>query len=63
MAKKSAQKFKYLENKESFKDEIKSIFHKFLRAFIEVIKTIFWWVILQILSMITPQQWPTVVTK
>ena len=29
MIKKSRQKFKYLENKKSFKDEIKNIFHHF----------------------------------
>ena len=33
MTKKSRQKFKYLENKKSFWDEIKSIFHHFQRAF------------------------------
>ena len=29
MTKKSRQKFKYLENKKSFEDEIKNIFHHF----------------------------------
>ena len=41
MAKKSTQKFKYLENEESFQDEIKSISHNFKRAFVEANKTIF----------------------
>ena len=35
MIKKSRQKFKYIENKKSFEDEIKSIFHYFGRAIIE----------------------------
>ena len=30
------QKFKYLENKKSFYNEIKNIFHYFKRAFIEL---------------------------
>ena len=38
MSKKSRQKLKYLENEKSFYDEIKSIFHHFLRAFIEANK-------------------------
>ena len=42
MTKKSRQKFKYLENKKSFSDEIKSNFHNFQGAFIEANKTIFW---------------------
>ena len=33
MAKKSSQKFKYLEDEKSFKGEIKSICHNFQRAF------------------------------
>ena len=33
MTKKSRQKFEYLDNKKSFKDEIKSIFHQFSSAF------------------------------
>ena len=41
MNKKSRQKVKYLENEKSFKDEIKSIFHHFLKAFIEANKAIF----------------------
>ena len=41
MPKKSRQKFKYLENEKSFWNEIKSIFHHFWRAIIEVIKKIF----------------------
>ena len=41
MAKKSTQKFKYLENKESLQFEIKSIFHHFQMAFIEANKVIF----------------------
>ena len=41
MTKKSRQKLKYLENEKSFYDEIKSIFHHFLRAFIETNKTNF----------------------
>ena len=41
MTKKSWQKFKYLKNEKSFKDEIKSIFHQFQRACTEVNKTIF----------------------
>ena len=32
MTKESRQKFKYLDNKKSFWDEIKSIFHNFWRA-------------------------------
>ena len=40
MSKMSSQKFKYLENEESFYDEIKSIFHHFQRAFNEANKTI-----------------------
>ena len=32
MSKKLRQKFKYLENKKSFEDKIKSIFHHFLRT-------------------------------
>ena len=35
MAKKSTQKFKYIENKESFENEIKSIFLYFQRDFIK----------------------------
>ena len=35
MTRKSKQKLKYLENEKSFQDEIKRIFHNFLRAFIE----------------------------
>ena len=38
MTKQSRQKLKYLENDKSFYDEIKSIFHHFVRAFIEVNK-------------------------
>ena len=38
MPKKSRQKFKYLENGKSFKDEIKSIFHHFWRAIIKANK-------------------------
>ena len=41
MTKKSRQKFKYYENKKSYYDEIKSIFHHFYRAFIGSNKTIF----------------------
>ena len=33
LTKKSRQKFKYLDNKKSFRDEIKSIFHHFLKDF------------------------------
>ena len=40
MNKMSSQKFKYLENEESFYDEIKSIFHHFQGAFNEANKTI-----------------------
>ena len=40
MTKKSRQ-FKDLENRKSFSDEIKSIFHHFYRAFIEANKPIF----------------------
>ena len=41
------QRFKYLENEKSFKDETKSVFHHFERVFIKVNKTkffanIFW---------------------
>ena len=32
--KKEIEKFEYLENEESFLDEIKSIFHNYLRAII-----------------------------
>ena len=35
MAKKSRQRFEYLENEKSFEDEIKTIFHHFRRAIIE----------------------------
>ena len=38
MIKKLRQKFKYPENRKSFEDEIKSIFHHFYKAFIEVNK-------------------------
>ena len=41
MAKKLTQKCKYLENEESFPDEVKNIFPQFQRAFIEANKTIF----------------------
>ena len=41
MTKKSKQKIKYVENEKSFQDEIKSIFHLFLRAFIEANKANF----------------------
>ena len=41
MIKKSRQKFKYLENEKSFKDERKSVFHYFYRAFIKANKTNF----------------------
>ena len=37
----SRQKFKYIENKKSFKDEIKSVFHHFQKDFIEANKKIF----------------------
>ena len=33
---KSRQHFKYLENKKSFEDELKSIFQNFERGFIEI---------------------------
>ena len=39
MAKKSTEKFKYLENEKSFYDEIKSIFHQSL----SLKKIIFFW--------------------
>ena len=35
MTKKKSQKFKYLENEKSFKDEIENILHHFQRAFSE----------------------------
>ena len=35
---KKSQKFEYLENKKSFFNEIKNIFHSFLRAFIRIIQ-------------------------
>ena len=41
MAKKSTQKFKYLENNVTFLDEIKSIFHHFYRPFIEANQIMF----------------------
>ena len=43
MTKKSRQKSKYLENEESFQDEIKSIFHHFIfeRLSLKQIKKIF----------------------
>ena len=41
MTKKSWQKFKYLENKKNFSDEIKIIFHNFYRAIIEANKKFF----------------------
>ena len=37
----SIQKLKYLENKESFYDEMKNIFHHFYSAFIEANKVMF----------------------
>ena len=46
---KSKQKIKYLENERAFEmrqDEMKSVFHHFQKAFVEVNKTIFlgrWW--------------------
>ena len=40
MTRKSRQKFTYFDNEKSLEDEIKTIFHHFLRAFIEVNKTI-----------------------
>ena len=42
MAEKWRQKFKYIENKKSFQDEIKSIFHHFWRTIIEGNNKIFW---------------------
>ena len=41
MAKKSRQRFEYLENEKSFEDEIKTIFHNFRRAIIEANKFFF----------------------
>ena len=41
MTKKLRQKFKYLDNKKSFEDEIKIIFHQFKRAFSEANSTVF----------------------
>ena len=41
MPKMSRQRFKYLENKKSFQDEIKYIFHHFWRALTETNETIF----------------------
>ena len=41
MAKRSTQKFTYLENKKSFENKMKNIFHHFYRAFIEANKTFF----------------------
>ena len=41
MAKMPIQKIKYLENKESFYDEMKNIFHHFYSAFIEANKVMF----------------------
>ena len=41
MTKKSRQKFKYLENKKSFSDEIKSSFYHFKRFSTEQIKQFF----------------------
>ena len=41
MTKKSRQKFKYLGNEESIKDEIKKHFHHFGRAIIEANKIFF----------------------
>ena len=37
----SRQKFKYIENKKSFKDEINSVFHHFQKDFIEANTKIF----------------------
>ena len=39
MTKKSRQKFKYLENKKSFEDEINSIFHHFKGLLVMQIKS------------------------
>ena len=41
MTTKSRQKFKDLEDENTFQDEIKSIFHYFQKAFIEANKNIF----------------------
>ena len=41
MTKKSRQKPKHLENEKGFNDEIKSIFHLFLKVIIEANKAIF----------------------
>ena len=41
MTKKSKQILKYLENEKGFYDEMKSIFHQFLRAFTEANKVNF----------------------
>ena len=41
MTKKSRQKHKHLENEKGFNDEIKSIFHLFLKVIIEANKAIF----------------------
>ena len=38
MTKKSRQKFKYLDNKKSFSDEMRSILHHFESTFIEAKK-------------------------
>ena len=46
MPKKSRQKFKYLENEKSFKDELKSIFRHFWRVIIETNKKNFFWRVL-----------------
>ena len=41
MIKKSRKKIKHLENEKSFEDGIKTIFHHFERAFVEINKTYF----------------------
>ena len=41
MTRRIKNKFKYLNNEQSFSDEIKGIFHYFQRAFIEVNKESF----------------------
>ena len=43
MNKKSRQKYEDLQNKKSFKDELKSIFHHFKGILIEANEIIFFW--------------------
>ena len=58
MPKKPRQKFKYLENKKSFEDQIKSILHHFWRAVIEADNNFFfgkWEADFKVITYSTPR--------